>query len=262
VKDLYAILGVSRGASGDEIKRAYRKLAMQHHPDRGGDQARFQEIQQAYDILSDPQRRQAHDNPQAQHMNFGFGGPGFQDIFSQMFGQNGFGPFQHTNQRRNHVRMELWIHLVDVAQGSRRTVTLSTPQGTQSVEIDIPLAINDGDHVQYPSLAPNQQDLVVTFRVYPDGTWTRAGLNLMTQCEIVIWDLILGGEVKIRDILGQELTVRIPPQTQPGTQLRLRGRGLRDRAGNSGDILVALIPRLPRNIPETLLEAIRNNRTE
>ena len=262
MKDLYAILGVSRGASGDEIKRAYRKLAMQHHPDRGGDQARFQEIQQAYDVLSDPQRRQAHDNPQPQPMNFDFHGAGFQDIFSQMFGQNGFGPFQQANHRRGHVRMELWVHLVDVAQGSRRTVTLATPQGTRAVEIDIPLAINDGDHVQYPGLAPNQQDLVVTFRVYPDGTWTRAGLNLMTQCEIVIWDLILGGEVKIRDIMGQELTVRIPPHTQPGTQLRLRGRGLRDRAGNLGDILVSLATRLPQNIPEPLLEAIRLNRAE
>lgn len=259
MKDLYSILGVARDAGADDIKRAYRRLAMKHHPDRGGDQAQMQEVQQAYDTLSDPQRRRAYDNPQPQGMNFNFGDSGFQDIFSSIFGQHGFDHFHTQNQRRGHVRIELWISLYDVAHGGSRTVSLSTQNGATAVEIDIPRGVNDGNHVQYPNLAPNGQDLVVTYRIRPDPVWQRQGLHLITVKDLVIWDLILGTELKITDILGKELVTRIPPGTQPNTKLRLRGLGLQDHQGQQGDLFIEITTHLPPNIDPAILDAIRNH---
>jgi curved DNA-binding protein len=254
--DHYATLGVSRTASQDEIKRAFRKLASQHHPDKGGDTAKFQAIQAAYDTLGDAAKRAAYDNPAPQFSGFP-GGAQFNsmhDIFS-MFGQ-GF-PGQ---QRRNHVRMSLWVTLRDVASGGRRPVSISTGQGQSTVEIEIPLGLNDNDSIQYTGLAPGGQDLVITFRIQPDSVWQRSALNLATEQTVSIWDLILGGDLVVRSITGESLTVTIPVNTQPGTVLRLRSQGLRDRQGRRGDIHVKLAARIPQPVPPELTAAIQQYR--
>ena len=264
MKSPYQILGVNRDASADEIKRAYRKLASQHHPDKGGDTALFQEIQTAYDTLSDPQRRQQYDNPQ--HSQFqGFGpagfGPGgfdFQTVFD-IFGTR----FQHGSQQRpQQARMTLWIPLTDVATGGTRPVSVGSSHGNNLIEIEIPLGINDGDTVQYPRLAPGGSDLIVTFRVHPDARYRRQGQNLHLEHPVSMWDLILGGTITVRDILNNELRLVVPPRTQPGTALRCRGRGLPTRGGHSGDMMVHLQARLPENIPDSVLEAIEKHRAD
>lgn len=254
--DHYATLGVSRTATADEIKRAFRKLASQHHPDKGGDTAKFQAIQAAYDTLGDTAKRAAYDNPAPQFSGFP-GGAQFNnihDIFN-MFGQ-GF-PGQ---QRRNHVRMSLWVTLRDVATGGRRPVSISTGQGQSTVEIEIPLGLNDGDSIQYSGLAPGGQDLVITFRIQPDAVWQRNALNLATEQTVSIWDLILGGDLVVRSITGESLTVTIPVNTQPGTVLRLRAQGLRDQQGRRGDIHVKLAARIPQPVPSELIAAIQQHR--
>ena len=261
-QDHYSTLGVGRNATPDEIKRAYRRLASQHHPDKGGDTQRFQEIQTAYDTLSDTQRRQQYDNPQPQgfHFNFGQGGPDINSIFGHMFGQ-GFGPNPFgQRQAPNYVRMTLWITLTDAAQGGRRPVALGTPRGQSTVEIEIPLGIGDGDNVQYQGLAPGGQDLVIQFRIHPDPMWQRDGLNLTTEVAVDIWAMILGGDVTVRGITGSELVTHLPARTQPRTTLRLRRQGLRDRAGNQGDLMVRVMPRIPENIAPEIIEAIQKHR--
>ena len=241
----YQTLGVERTASAEEIKLAYRKLASQHHPDRGGDPAKFQTIQAAYDVLGDASKRQQYDNPAPQ---FAGGAPfDFDNIFN-MFGAR----FQHPGQAQQQVRMSLWISLADVAQGGRRAVSL----GNMTVEIEIPLGINDGDNVQYANLGPGGTNLVVNFRIHPHPRWQRQGLNLTQDETVVIWDLILGGELPVRDIQGTTLNMTIPAGTQPGTQLRLKGRGLRNRQGDAGDLFVRLQARLPDTIPQALLDQI------
>lgn len=259
MKDLYAILGVPRDATSDDIKRAYRRLAMQHHPDRGGDQNLFQEIQQAYEVLSDPNRRAQYDRPPQQNININWGGQGFQDIFD-VFRRQGF-DFGGQTQRRGHVRLDLWISLEDAARGGSRTVSIGTNAGVNAVNIEIPLAINDGDHVQYQGIAPGGQDLVVTYRIQPHGTWQRSGLDLSTTREVMIWDLILGGDITLVDIHGAELTARLPPMTQPGTRLRLRDRGMRTAQGQTGDLFLQIQARLPQTIPDQLIAAIREHRS-
>jgi curved DNA-binding protein len=257
----YQTLGVNKDANADEIKRAYRKLASQHHPDKGGDVKKFQEIEQAYRTLSDPQARQQYDNPGFQGQRFGHPGNqgfDFQSIFD-VFGAR----FHHPHQQRTQqARMSLWITLVDVAQAGKKTISVGTQQGTMTVEIEIPRGIDDGDTVQYPGIGPGGMDLVITFRIHPSPQWARQGLHLTTDYTMSIWDLILGTEIQVRDILGSTLSLTVPPRTQPGTTFRLRGRGLSPRSGPPGDLFVRLQATIPNDIPEALMDSIRQTRDQ
>lgn len=258
--DHYATLGVAKNATPDEIKKAFRKLASQHHPDKGGDTAKFQEIQAAYDTLSDAAKRQQYDNPAPQFSGFP-GGAQFNmgDIFSQMFG-GGMGGFPGGHPRRNHMRMSLWITLKDVATGGHRQVALGSMQGQSTIEIDIPQGIGDGDMVQYQGIAPGGQDLVIEFRVHPHPQFRRDDLHLTTEHRVSVWDMILGGDATVTNLDGSQLVVSIPPLTDNGTTLRLRGRGLRNRKGDTGDLFVKLHALLPRSISPELAEAIQKHR--
>ena len=256
----YQTLGVDRDATPDQVKRAYRQLASKHHPDReGGDKNKFQEIEEAYRTLSDPQKRAMHDNPRSQFNNVNMGGQGFdfQTIFD-VFGAR----FQHPGHQRmqQQARMSLWITLQDVAEGGRKTISVGSQQGNVTVEIEIPLGINDGDTVQYPKTGPMGMDLLITFRIHPNPRFERQGHNLITEQAVSVWDLILGSEIMVRDILGNTLSLAIPPRTQPGTTFRLRDRGLHQRAGATGDLLVRIQATIPETIPESVVDAITQTR--
>jgi len=257
MSDHYATLGVPRTATPDEIKKAFRKLASQHHPDKGGNTQKFQEIQAAYDTLGDAVKRAAYDNPQPQFSGMP-GGAQFNmnDIFSSMFGQ-GFGP---QRRQHHHTRMTLWIRLTDVAQGGTRPVAVGTPQGHSTIEVEIPLGINDGDNVQYQGLAPGGGDLVIQFRVHPDPVWQRNGLDLVTDVTADIWSMILGSDITVHTLTGSQLTTAMPAGTQPRTLIRLRKHGLRDRSGNQGDLMIRVVPTIPTVIRPELLEAIEKYR--
>lgn len=261
MKNHYQTLGVDQKASPEEIKRAYRRLAGQHHPDKGGDTRLFQEIQAAYDVLGDPQRRAEYDNPGMGGMHFGagFGGQPFNfdtifDIFGTRFQHGGF------HQQRTQARMTLWITLADVARGGRQTVSVGTQHGTQAIEIEIPQGINDGDSVQYPGLAPGGADLIIQYRIHAHPGWQRQGPNLILEQEVNIWDCILGSNITIRDLLQNQLTVTVPPRTQPGTMMRLRGRGLPQRHGPAGDLFVRVQVSIPETIDADLLHMIQEKR--
>ncbi len=259
MKNYYHILGVTQQATADEIKRAYRKLASQHHPDKGGDTARFQEIQEAYAVLSDLEKRQQYDNPMPQ---FSQGGSPFDfDAIFNIFGADLRG------QRRQSPRLSIWITLADVITGGPRTMSIQTGAGVNQIEIDIPVGIRDNDNIRYPGLGPGGQDLVVNYRIKPDPKWQNDGTNIITDVVVDIWDLILGSELTITDPLGKELNVRIPPETQPQAILRARGRGLPPRKLNgdwpnatAGDLLIKLHAKIKSPIDPNILDAIRKSR--
>ena len=259
MKNHYDTLGVSKTANSDEIKQAYRKLAGKYHPDRGGDKNKFQEIQAAYGVLSDDQKRQQYDNPTTQFGGFGRHDTPFDmDAIFNMFGAR----FQHGHQQQQRrAQMQLWITLEDVARGGARTISVGTQHGSQAVEIEIPVGINDGDSVQYPGIGPGGMDLIITYRIHPNPKWARQGQNLIVDHPVSVWDLILGCELTVKDILGNNLMLTVVPSTQPGTVLRLRGRGLTDRHAAAGDLLVRIQAQIPKDIDPELLALIEKNRT-
>jgi len=252
----YTSLGVARTASAADIKQAFRKLASQHHPDKGGDTVKFQEIQAAYAVLGDEQKRAEYDAPPSPriHINPG-GGFNFDQIF-EVFGTQFRNPPQQAT-----AKIQLWITLADVAQGGPRTISVSSPAGSQNIEINIPAGIEDGAAVRYPRLAPGGIDLVVMFRIRPEPGWTRQDDNIIHDITLDIWDLILGRDVEIQTLTGKAVIIVVPPMTEPGAMLRVRGFGLpRKNSGTTGDLLIRVAGRLPKTVSQELTEQIRSER--
>lgn len=265
--DHYSTLGVSRNASPEEIKQAYRKLASVHHPDKGGDTAKFQEIQQAYETLGDPNKKAEYDNPH-QHMGgfgggfgggfngfpqgFGFsGGINIDDIFGQMFGRQ-----QHHSPTYKTV---VNVTLEQAYNGDEQTLQMQTHAGNHVVKINIPKGVESGQQMRYDHLVPNAT-LIIEFRVYPHDKFQRVGLNLQSEVEISVLDLIIGTTIDFVSISGKKFEVSVKPKTQPNTVLRIPQQGMVN--GNfTGDQLILLKPIIPDNINDEIISAIIRNQS-
>lgn len=246
MKDYYSILGINKSASDADIKHAYRKLASKHHPDRGGNADKFKEIQEAYDILGDKQKRSMYDSPQG----FFTQKNNFDDIVDQYFTQ-----FDLRSRMRNS-RISLWITLQEVALGGPRMLSININNSTVPVQIDIPQGVQDGEAIRYPKLLPGNVDLVVEFRIKKDADWRREGLDLWCNKKLNFWQLIQGCEVNIRDISNKTYTLKVPARTKPGSVLRLPGKGLQRDRHNPGDIFVKTEAVMPDNIPQELIDIL------
>ena len=275
----YETLGVPKGASDEEIKRAYRKLASQHHPDKGGDTRRFQEIQTAYDTLSDPQKRAQHDNPNpfqhfggpnGSHFEFHFGG-GPEDLFQQFFSQGfpGGHPFQQRQPRRNKdLRVQLQINLASTLDPQRKTISVQTTKGDRyNVDVDIPRGVSDGTTIKYTQMGDNmfdtltRGDLYVIITIQPDDRFELHGINVVTKIEIDSIDAMLGCDKIIAGIDGREYSIKIPQACQQGTKFGLQGQGLYQMNTNHrGDLIAILDIRTP-NLTEQQLNILRNIRS-
>lgn len=259
MKDHYATLGVARSATAEDIKRAYRRLASQHHPDKGGDTAKFQQIEEAYRVLGDPGSRQEYDNP-AQFARFSrqAGAPFDFDSIFDVFGAR-FGAA--ASAQRATTKAQIWVGLKDVVMGGRRTISVSSPRGQSNIEIEIPASIEDGDMVRYPGVAPGGGDMVISFRIRPEPNWSVQDNNLITDQSVSIWDLIMGTTIKIRTLDEREIEVSVPARTQPNTLLRVKGLGIKSRHNPvQGDLFVKLQARLPEIISPDLISQIDQER--
>ena len=261
--DHYAVLGVTKDATPDQIKKAYRKLASQHHPDKGGDTTKFQEIQTAYDTLSDPQKRQMYDNPQPQGFPGGFNihmGPGMDinDIFGQIFGTDG--PFQQNRSHRQVLRTQLQVSLSDAYNGGSQVLKINTNQGLKVIDISIPKGVQTGQQIKYDNVIPNSI-LLIEFVVMPDLKFERRGNDLFANQPVSVLDLITGTTFQFTAISGTTVEVKIPPKTQPYHQLKLAGYGMPvGNTGYYGDQLILFKPFIPDNISDDIVDSILRNR--
>lgn len=260
--DYYSILGVPRNATEKDLKKAYKQQSMRHHPDRGGDEEKFKQINEAYSTLKDPQKRAAYDNPQPQ-FNFNTGnmsGDPFADIFGRM----------HRRQRRNHdVTIMLNLDLVDVLTGKELATQYQLPSGKlKQANIDIPPGVDDGVGIKFRGLGddsiPNipAGDLIVRVKIRQPLNWKRSGNDLRTKATVTIFDCLLGGSVEIKTLDDKRFKINIPKGTQPGAVFSIPNHGVPNvQTGTRGNIFVevnAVVPKIDNEMMLKELERIKN----
>jgi curved DNA-binding protein len=272
----YELLGVGDKATAEEIKRAYRKLASQHHPDKGGDKTRFQEIQAAYDTLSDTTRRQQYDMQRngfgdglgGVHFNWHSGGaPDINELFRN-FGFNGdpFNPVRQRERRNKDLRIEIPVNLVDTLQDQTKTVSVQTTNGQRNtMEVNIPRGVTSGTQIKYTGLGDNlfdtiaRGDLYVQFSVRVPESFVVHNLDIHTRVVVNCLTAIVGGIVKITGIDGTEFELTIPPGVQPGTKFRLTNNGLYQmNSSERGHLYIELAVSVPKDLSTEQVEIIKN----
>lgn len=275
--DYYSTLGIGKTATDDDIKKAYRKLAMKHHPDRGGDEATFKKISEAYDILSDPQKKQIVDlggDPKSQNngsygnsfnqgpFEFHFGGahPGMDEVFNQF----GFG--RRPMQKNKTLNINIDITLEDVLNGREVNAEITIPSSgkRKMINIAIPAGIENGQQIRYEGMGDDAirdlrpGDLIVNVVVRPHAKFRREHNDIVLEKTITVWDAIIGTSLDIETIDGKTLSIGIPQGTRHGTVLSCRGEGLPVmRSKNRGNLLIMVKVDMPKNLSESQLEKIK-----
>lgn len=282
-RDYYEVLGIQKSASDDEIKKAFRKLAVKYHPDKNpGDKAaeeKFKEINEAYSVLSDKTKRQRYDqfghagvggagggNPfgggsysySGQSFNFDFGGGGLDDILGAMFG-GGFGGFRGARRGRD-LRTSITINFEDAIFGVTKEVAIDG----KPLKLKIPAGIYDGQSIRLsgkggeaPEKGGERGDLYVEVRVRAHKTLTREDDLILSEVTISMVDAVLGTEVDVETVDGK-VTMKVPAGTQPGTNFKLSGHGAPRLGSNErGPHIVTVNVEIPRNLSKKQKELLQ-----
>ncbi len=268
--DYYQILNVSPDASKDEIKSSYRKLAGKHHPDRGGDTAKFQEIQQAYDTLMDDRKRAEYDA--MRNGNFG-GNPNIDDVFKSFgfsFGDGDiFSHFMRGQRRNPDIKTSIEINLADTLSDTTKIVTIRTKNNeNKTLEIKIPRGIKSGTVMKFGGggerIFPNAHpgDLYINIIVHESSKFIQHGLDLETEISLNCFDAILGCELEVQTLSEKTFIMKIPPNTQQGTKFKISGEGLYEfQKDIRGNFYVKVNIVIPTALSVSQLDLVRQIKT-
>ncbi len=302
-KDYYQSLGVSRNATDAEIKKAFRKLAREYHPDVARDKKRaedrFKEINEAYEVLSDPSKRKRYDQlganwkagaefrpppgweqftggrafrgraPGGADFEFQFGGTGFSDFFETLFGSmgrrpGGFGRSatfaeEEYAERGRDIEGDIMVTLEEAQRGSVRQVNVRAESGgratTQTYQVKIPPGVTDGQRLRLAGRGEagigggEAGDLYLRVRLAKHPDFEVEDHHLIYEAELAPWEAVLGANISVPTLHGR-VNIRIPPGTQSGQKLRVRGRGLPHRDGGHGDLIVVTRIEVPERVTE------------
>ena len=302
--DYYKILGVDKNASQDDIKKAFRKLVRKYHPDLNPNDPsakdKFQEINEANEVLSDPEKRKKYDEygehwkhadefeaqkKARQHAGgggggfSGFGGDGgsywyssdgegfsggdaggFSDFFESMFGHRGGGGRGNAGFRGQDFNAELHLSLRDAARTHKQVLNVNGKQ----VRITIPAGVADGQVIKLKGYGGEginggpAGDLYITFKIAEDSVFKRLGDDLYVDVEMDLYTAVLGGE-KVIDTLEGKVKLKIKPETQNGTKVRLKGKGfpVYKKEGQFGDLIITYSVKIPTNLTDRQKELFR-----
>lgn len=293
--DYYQVLGIDKTANADAIKKAYRKLARKYHPDvNPGDkeaEKKFKEINEANEVLSNPENRAKYDKhgenwkhgeeyekarqqQRQQSQSYGgfssgdFEGEDYSDFFQSMFGGQGFGRSSRGSAsgkfKGQDVHAELNLNLRDAATTHQQTFEING----KKVRITIPAGVYDGQQIKLrghgnPGFNGGPHgDLYITFNIAPDSQFERIGDDLRTKVSIDLYTAILGGDIKVETLQGA-VNLKVKPETQNGTTVRLKGKGfpVYKKDGQYGDLFVTYEVKLPTNLSveqKEIFEKLKN----
>ena len=282
--DYYKALGIEKGASADEIKKAFRKLAVKYHPDRNpndkSSEDKFKEINEAYAVLSDPKKKEQYDTfgSSGFHQQYsqedifrgfdfgnaykdmgGGGGAGAEDIFSRLFGGSfgrggGRGGFRAGPQRGGDHEMEITVSFRDAALGAEKQIAFRRNGQREELKVKIPAGVDNGSKIRITGKGAQGEgggpagDLFLILRVLGDAVFTRDGGDLLVDRSITFSAACLGTSLDVPTLDGDK-RIKVPAGIQPGTKIRLKGCGIKPLGSNSkGDLYV----KIGVHIPEAL----------
>ena len=271
-KDYYAILGVDKSADDDTIKKRYRKLARELHPDKTkGDKTleeRFKAVSEAYDILSDKKKRAEYDQARTLFQQGGVPNGGFQgnfsaggfgdlgDIFGNLFGG------QRGPRRGADMQAQATISFRESINGTQ--LTFNSPSGP--VTTKIPAGVHDGAKIRVRGKGAQGEagpgDLYITINVSPHSVFSRREDNLLITLPVTFPEAALGADVPVPTLSGEEVTLRLPAGTANGKTLRIKGRGITRKDGSAGDLLVTIEVTVPQRVDGKAKKALESYQEE
>lgn len=288
--DYYKTLGVSREASSEEIKKAFRKLARKHHPDAGGDEAKFKEINEAYEVLGDEEKRKLYDQygtASAGQIPYGWGGQqggfdfsgfnGWEDILESLRGggASGFGGFdfggfsggygQSVSRKGKDATVLLEVTFDEAFRGCEKRVSVRLPgsRETETITVKVPAGAVDGGRVRFKGKgAPGENggpagDLLVKTKIKEHDLYRREGANVEMELPVTIDEAILGASITIPAPDGTRLRLKVPEGSVDGTVLTIRGKGApRLKETGNGDLHVVVSVRFPKRINDEQIKAL------
>ena len=272
-KDFYKVLGVDKKAGADEIKKKYRALARELHPDKNkGDsvkEEKFKGISEAYEILSDGQKRSEYDQARALYERGGyrgaqaggdfndiFGGANPQDLFANLFGGGRRAP-----RKGQDVQTESAITFRESFLGTNLDLRLSIDRGAaQNITARVPAGVTDGAKIRVKGKGAAGEagpgDLFILLHVKAHAVFSRKGENLTLILPVTFVEAALGADIKVPTMTGEDVTVRIAPGTSNGRTLRVKGRGF-TKGATTGDLLVTVDVQVPQRVDGKALEALK-----